>query len=129
MPRLHVGRLLPLLLLAAAVGIAYAYRQTIFSSDLVIDKKTSEILKSLETDESIDRQFTRKIVAVGDIHADYANARKVLQMAEVIDENGNWSGKVDIFVQTGDIIDRYVGVSAKSSPVSDLTVFIEVMTL
>lgn len=50
--------------------------------------------------------FVRRIVAVGDLHGDFGNARKVLEMSEVIDEEGKWSGKVDFFVQTGDIIDR-----------------------
>ncbi|KAI0749773.1 Metallo-dependent phosphatase [Daedaleopsis nitida] len=51
-------------------------------------------------------QFTMKIVAVGDLHGDMPNAKEVLQMAGVVDENGDWSGNVDFFVQTGDIIDR-----------------------
>ncbi|KAH9481721.1 hypothetical protein JR316_0006248 [Psilocybe cubensis] len=50
--------------------------------------------------------FTRHIVAVGDLHGDIANARRVLRFADVIDEHNNWSGNVDFFVQTGDIIDR-----------------------
>jgi hypothetical protein len=50
--------------------------------------------------------FTRRIVAVGDLHGDLPNARKVLQMTNVVDENGDWTGNVDYFVQTGDIIDR-----------------------
>ena len=53
-------------------------------------------------------QFTRKIVAVGDLHGDMPNALEVLQMAGVVDDNGDWSGEVDFFVQTGDIIDRCV---------------------
>ncbi|KDQ07404.1 hypothetical protein BOTBODRAFT_38814 [Botryobasidium botryosum FD-172 SS1] len=51
-------------------------------------------------------QFTRRIVAVGDLHGDLPNALKVLQMSGVISESGNWTGNVDFFVQTGDIIDR-----------------------
>lgn len=51
-------------------------------------------------------QFTRKIVAVGDLHGDMPNAQSVLQMAGVVDSEGKWTGNVDIFVQTGDIIDR-----------------------
>ncbi|KAI9567401.1 Metallo-dependent phosphatase-like protein [Boletus coccyginus] len=51
-------------------------------------------------------RFSRRIVAVGDIHGDLYNAGRVLQMAGVVDEDGNWSGNVDVFVQTGDIIDR-----------------------
>ena len=46
------------------------------------------------------------LVAVGDLHGDYDNALKVLKMANVVNEEGNWSGKVDWFVQTGDIVDR-----------------------
>lgn len=53
-------------------------------------------------------RFTRRIVAVGDIHGDLYNAGRVLQMAGVVDEDGNWSGNVDVFVQTGDIIDRFL---------------------
>ena len=34
------------------------------------------------------------------------NARKALRMADVVDDEGNWSGNVDYFVQTGDIVDR-----------------------
>ncbi|TFK92640.1 Metallo-dependent phosphatase [Polyporus arcularius HHB13444] len=56
--------------------------------------------------DSTKGQFTRKIVAVGDLHGDMPNALEVLQMAGVVDENGDWSGEVDFFVQTGDIIDR-----------------------
>jgi hypothetical protein len=56
--------------------------------------------------EPVEGQFVRRIVAVGDIHSDYENALKVLQMSHVVDENGNWTGDVDMFVQTGDIIDR-----------------------
>ena len=52
-----------------------------------------------------DRAVVRRIVAVGDLHGDYGNARKVLEMSGVIDKKGDWSGKVDFFVQIGDIID------------------------
>jgi hypothetical protein len=50
--------------------------------------------------------FVRRIVAVGDLHGDFGNARKVLEMSGVVDEAGKWTGDVDFFVQTGDIIDR-----------------------
>jgi Calcineurin-like phosphoesterase len=57
-----------------------------------------------------DNRITRstRIVAVGDLHGDIENAQKVLEMARVVDSDGRWSGEVDIFVQTGDIIDRCV---------------------
>jgi hypothetical protein len=54
------------------------------------------------------RVFKRKIVAVGDLHGDFPNAQRVLQMTGVVDEKGDWTGDVDYFVQTGDIIDRWV---------------------
>ncbi|KIP07649.1 hypothetical protein PHLGIDRAFT_105415 [Phlebiopsis gigantea 11061_1 CR5-6] len=50
--------------------------------------------------------FRRRIVAVGDLHGDLPNAYEVLKMAGVVTEEGHWSGDVDFFVQTGDIIDR-----------------------
>ena len=53
-------------------------------------------------------QHSTRIVAVGDLHGDIGNAQKVLKMARVVDSDGMWSGEVDIFVQTGDIIDRCV---------------------
>jgi len=50
--------------------------------------------------------FTRHIVAVGDLHGDLPNAERVLRFSGVVDDFGDWSGHVDVFVQTGDIIDR-----------------------
>ncbi|KAI0091237.1 Metallo-dependent phosphatase-like protein [Irpex rosettiformis] len=58
------------------------------------------------TDVGEEKGFTRRIVAVGDLHGDLGNALKVLHMANVVDGEGQWSGGVDFFVQTGDIIDR-----------------------
>lgn len=57
-------------------------------------------------DGEIQGQFTRRIVAVGDLHGDLENAYQVLKMAGVVDGEGYWSGNVDFFVQTGDIVDR-----------------------
>ncbi|EIW83937.1 Metallo-dependent phosphatase [Coniophora puteana RWD-64-598 SS2] len=59
----------------------------------------------LEVDPNRE-EFRRRIVAVGDIHGDVLNAYKILQTAGVVNEEGNWTGEVDMFVQTGDIIDR-----------------------
>jgi hypothetical protein len=52
-------------------------------------------------------ELSSRIVAVGDLHGDIENAQKVLEMAGVVDSDGRWSGDVDVFVQTGDIIDRF----------------------
>ena len=57
-------------------------------------------------DVGIER--STRIVAVGDLHGDIGNAQKVLEMAGVVDSDGMWSGEIDVFVQTGDIIDRSV---------------------
>jgi hypothetical protein len=59
--------------------------------------------------------FTRRIVAVGDLHGDIGNAHKVLQMAGVVDAERRWTGNVDFFVQTGDIIDRCARACARRS--------------
>lgn len=59
-----------------------------------------------EQDVQVEGGFVRRIVAVGDLHGDKGNALKVLQMADVVDHHGNWTGHIDYFVQTGDIIDR-----------------------
>ncbi|KZT40017.1 Metallo-dependent phosphatase [Sistotremastrum suecicum HHB10207 ss-3] len=68
--------------------------------------------KSSSDDEALpsfppaNATYTRTIVAVGDLHSHYPNALKVLQMADVVDSKGDWSGNVDYFVQTGDMVDR-----------------------
>jgi hypothetical protein len=55
---------------------------------------------------SLKKPFRRHIVAIGDLHGDMENAKRVLEFSGVVDENLDWSGKVDMLVQTGDIIDR-----------------------
>jgi len=50
--------------------------------------------------------FSRRIVAIGDLHGDFPNALRVLKMSGVIDGEQGWTGDVDFLVQTGDIIDR-----------------------
>ena len=65
---------------------------------------------TIDVDKARDSErlpFSRRIVAVGDLHGDLSNARRVLDFSGVIDEYGDWSGDIDFFVQTGDIIDRY----------------------
>lgn len=81
--------------------------------DYIVGKAVTEA-EALSFDELIQsyegsrKPFTRHIVAVGDLHGDLPNAQKVLRFSDVVDEDFNWSGNVDFFVQTGDIIDRYV---------------------
>ncbi|RKO88199.1 Metallo-dependent phosphatase-like protein, partial [Blyttiomyces helicus] len=47
-----------------------------------------------------------RIVAVGDLHGDLPHAVRVLMMAGISDDSGNWVGGQTTFVQTGDIVDR-----------------------
>jgi hypothetical protein len=49
---------------------------------------------------------TLRIVAVGDVHGDYDRFLDILKHLEVVDQDGKWSGKVDVFVQLGDLMDR-----------------------
>lgn len=48
----------------------------------------------------------KRIVAVGDLHADLPQTLAVLQLAGVVDAAGNWSGGDTTLVQTGDLTDR-----------------------
>lgn len=82
-------------------------RQIIIGAQDVMRHKlwpwTTEVHKVKDSER---HPFSRRIVAVGDLHGDLPNARRVLQFSGVTDEFGDWSGDVDFFVQTGDIIDR-----------------------
>lgn len=51
--------------------------------------------------------YQRRIVAIGDLHSDFDNALTSLRLGKLVDANGNWIGGDTIFVQTGDIIDRW----------------------
>jgi len=48
----------------------------------------------------------QRIVAVGDLHGDYAAWTQIARAAGVIDSKGHWSGGKTILVQMGDITDR-----------------------
>lgn len=47
-----------------------------------------------------------RIVAIGDLHGDFAATQKALRLAGVLDEAGRWSGGTTTVVQTGDQLDR-----------------------
>jgi hypothetical protein len=51
--------------------------------------------------EGVDR-----IIAIGDVHGDYANYLATLQAAGLVDRKGKWIGGKAHLVQTGDIPDR-----------------------
>ena len=47
-----------------------------------------------------------RVVAVGDVHGDYDRFLDILKHLEIVDQHGKWTGKVDVFVQLGDLMDR-----------------------
>jgi hypothetical protein len=59
---------------------------------------TNFIVKSNEIHSQNDS--LRRIIAIGDLHGDYEQTIKVLQLANVIDDNETWSGNNGILVQT-----------------------------
>ena len=83
------------------IGVA-----TLFYLVFYLRNDRPRVLLDNTPDVGIER--STRIVAVGDLHGDIGNAQKVLEMAGVVDSDGRWSGEVDVFVQTGDIIDRCV---------------------
>ena len=48
----------------------------------------------------------RRLVAVGDIHGDFAQAMKALELSKCMDSEGKWIGGTTVLVQVGDILDR-----------------------
>lgn len=62
-----------------------------------------------------------RVVAVGDIHGDYAGFVSVLRAARVIDGKDRWIGGKAHLVQTGDVLDR----GAESRKAMDLLMSLE----
>ena len=56
--------------------------------------------------DRISRPAADRIVAIGDLHGDLDNTRKVLRLAGAIDDSDQWIGGKLVVVQTGDEIDR-----------------------
>src|SRR6056297_2839573 len=58
--------------------------------------------------EISDHQWAgvERIIAIGDLHGDYANYIKTLCAAELVDHRANWVADDTHLVQTGDIPDR-----------------------
>jgi len=47
-----------------------------------------------------------RIVAVGDLHGDFAAWRAIATAAGLVDRQGRWAGGDTVLVQTGDVVDR-----------------------
>src|SRR5947209_18074580 len=63
-------------------------------------------LAALITAPAVAEQPPR-IVAVGDLHGDYAAWQNIARAAGVIDASGHWAGGKTVLVQMGDITDRW----------------------
>jgi hypothetical protein len=47
-----------------------------------------------------------RIIAVGDLHGDFAAWRDIVRAAQLVDIQGRWIGGETVLVQTGDVVDR-----------------------
>lgn len=88
------------------LGLAITATGTPLSNEGYQSDTNVRHISSFAPSQATAHPFSRSIVAVGDLHGDFENAFKVLRMAKVVDQHGDWSGDVDFFVQTGDIVDR-----------------------
>ena len=61
---------------------------------------------ALQGATSFKKAAVSSLVAVGDLHGDLEQTRKVLRLAGAIDASDHWSGGKLVLVQTGDEIDR-----------------------
>lgn len=56
--------------------------------------------------ESARFESAGRVVAIGDVHGDYAALQAALRQANVVDERGAWIAGETTLVQTGDLLDR-----------------------
>lgn len=87
--------LLPLALISALLGC-----------ELLSGQPSRDAATQLKATVPLRPASSQRIVAIGDIHGDYAVAVKALQLAGAVDAKGRWIGGNLIVVQTGDEIDR-----------------------
>ena len=48
----------------------------------------------------------RRLVAIGDVHGDFKQTMRALELGKVMDAEGRWIGGDTVLVQVGDILDR-----------------------
>jgi hypothetical protein len=70
---------------------------------------------------SVSAGSTEPIVAIGDVHGDFADFVAILRRAGLTDQQNHWTGGKTIFVQAGDQIDR----GPKPREVMDLMMALE----
>ena len=61
---------------------------------------------SLAAAQSPPPATPQRIVAVGDLHGDFAAWTAIARAAGLVDVKGHWAGGKTILVQTGDVVDR-----------------------
>jgi hypothetical protein len=47
-----------------------------------------------------------RIIAIGDLHGDFADWRDIVRDAKLVDDSGRWTGGDAVLVQVGDAVDR-----------------------
>lgn len=68
----------------------------------------------------------KKIIAIGDIHGDFAHLFIILFRLKIIDEDNNWIGGNTIIVQTGDVLDdggRGYDVNKKEYSADEIAIY------
>ena len=70
------------------------------------DPSPTRLASVVESPPEVPAQWPARVVAIGDLHADLPTTLSVLQLAGLVDEQGEWSGGETVFVQTGDQTDR-----------------------
>ena len=63
-------------------------------------------LASISNGDQQGASKSLKIVAIGDLHGDYPAFDRVLRLAKLIGENGEWIGGNRHLVICGDVLDR-----------------------
>lgn len=102
------------LLLAWLGGACDAPREPVARGSVKAAEKPAEkpapTAPSARPDREPERPFrfpaATRIVAIGDVHGDYAATLRALRLAGAVDEAGRWVGGNLVVVQTGDQLDR-----------------------
>ncbi|MGH9795453.1 MAG: metallophosphoesterase [Candidatus Acidiferrales bacterium] len=85
------------------------------------DLKVAATAAGATSDGATSDAASERVVAIGDIHGDFANFTAILRQAGTVDAKNRWAAQNVTVVQTGDAIDR----SAGSRAVLDLLMELE----
>lgn len=73
---------------------------------LVSHSPSAPAIAASDPEGSVFFPATDRTVAIGDLHGDCQAFVRVLRLAKLIDQNGNWVGGDTTLVQIGDVLDR-----------------------